>query len=939
MKYLKLILLISFTTLAQAQLKFPKDLTTEYLADVPLVDVLKPRIGWTNKAFNYERGQNQTAYEVRVSDSFDKLSNGNLWQSGKIISEEHQRVEYQGKTLKSRQECWWQVRVWDKDDKVSGWSKPAHWRMGLLNAKDWQAKWIGAPWQSEEAIPKPSGGPQNKTEILPPPAPLLRKAFTIHKEIKSAVVFTTGLGYFEFYANGEKIGYDVLIPNQTNYGKRPDLEKAYIAVPDKFSDYKVMYLAYDITANLKQGKNAIGGILGNGFYNDPKFWTASYGSPRFLAQLHISYRDGTEEVIVSDETWKAEKSPILMDLVYDGEIYDAGKEIKNWSETNYNDSNWQNVVLRKAPFGRLVAHTAETDKVTKQYAPTKIEKLGDGHYKVDFPEEISGWLRLKDVKGPAGQKVHITFNGNLYSGENTYIFKGEGFENYAPRFNWFVFSGVEITGWPGELKPEHLIAEAVNTDLKEKAVFDSSNELLNEIHKIWKRSQLDNTHGGIASDCPHRERSGYTGDAQVTCNTVMQNYDARAFYQKWVTDMRDAQIPETGYVPNGAPWQPGCGGGVAWGAAIHVIPWEFYQQYGAKDMLSDNYEAMKGYVKYMQTWLTTEGIMHSQRTGQDGKPLKWWNLGDWAGICEDCLPPDELVHSFYYWLGNDITSKTAAVLGKNKDAKMYAELAESAKNAFQKKFYQANPGTYGKYGANIFALKMGVPESQKLNVIKSLKKDIAEAKGHFDTGIFGTRYFFEILSENGMSELAYNAITKTSEPSFGNWVALGSTTTREHWSETGSYNHPMFGGGLSWLYTHLAGMQMDENEPGYKHIIFKPEFWKEESFINFERETPQGMAKINFTSDIAEEIVGSYENGKVTKGKFGWLNYIIEVPVGSHATIYPPIANPILVMESDIYPRNNHPDVEYVGNENGPIYRVKSGSYEFKYKYFFPLNP
>lgn len=907
-----LFLFLTTFSIVQAQLKVDK-LTCEYLANPRVIDQKQPRLAWINASKNKVRGQKQTAYQIRVASSQNGLSSPDLWDSQKVNSEINNRIVYQGKVLKSRQECWWQVRTWDKDGVAGEWSEPAFWRMGLLEKSDWQAKWIGAPWQGEAAIPKPGGGPQKKTEILPPPAPLLRKSFDIKKEVAKAVVFTTGLGYFELYANGKKVGNDVLVPNQTNYGKRPALNNAYIAVPDEFAAYKVMYLTYDITSSLKQGKNAIGGILGNGFYNAPRFWTASYGSPRFLAQLHVTYTDGTEEVIVTDETWKAAKSPILVDLVYDGEVYDARKEISDWSNAGFNDEAWQHAILRDAPYGDLVAHTAETDKVTKQYTPTNIQKLGKGHYKVDFPEEISGWLKLVNVKGPAGQKVHITFNGNLYSGENTYIFKGEGLEQYAPRFNWFVFSGVEITNWPGELKAENLLAEAVNTDLQEKATFETSNDLFNQIHKIWKRSQLDNTHGGIASDCPHRERSGYTGDAQVTCNTVMHNYDAQAFYQKWVTDMRDAQIPETGYVPNGAPWQPGCGGGVAWGAAINIIPWEFYKQYGAKDMLVDNYEAMKGYVRYMNTWQTPEGTMFSQREGHDGKPLKWWNLGEWAGVCNDCLPPDELVHTFYMWLCNDITAKTADVLGQSKEAALYRKQAEEVKTAFQEKFYNTETKSFGKYGANIFALKMNLPANIKAAVLTSLKNDIEENDGHFDTGIFGTRYFFEVLSENGLSEMAYDALNKTTEPSFGRWVELGSTTSREHWSEKGSHNHPMFGGGLAWFYTNLAGMQTDENEPGYKHIIFKPEIDNDLQFANYATQTPYGEAAIRWEK-ISDDI----------------LSVFIEVPVGSQATLYAPYSEITKVLEGGKSYKKSKGVKKSRGKKN-VSFRLKSGTYSFDF--------
>ncbi|WP_055143954.1 family 78 glycoside hydrolase catalytic domain [Jiulongibacter sediminis] len=911
MKKIAFLLLCSLSpVLLVAQLQAPKDLRTEYLTGTPLIDIEQPRLGWINEAQGNEKGQKQTAYEIRVSETQENLMTGNVWSTGKVLSSQNQRVEYRGKTLKSTQQYWWQVRTWDKKDKVSEWSAPTSWRMGLLEPNEWKAVWIGAPWQGEDAIPKPPGGPQERTKILPPPAPYLRKGFDVNKPIQSAVVFTTGLGYFEFYVNGELVSDDKLVPNQTNYSKRPGLEKNYIGVPDKFEAYKVFYLAYDLTDHLKSGKNAIGAILGNGFYNAPKFWTQSYGSPRFIAQLQITYDDGTTETIISDSSWKAEKSPILMDLVYDGEIYDARKAIPDWASADFDDRQWQKVIERKAPFGELRAHTAEPDKVTKTYQPTAIEKLGNGHYKVQFPEEISGWVRLNNVEGPAGQKVHITFNGNLYSGENTYYFAGKGKENYAPRFNWFVFSGIEITGWPGELKPEMLTAEAVNTDVKENAFFETSNPLFNQINDIWKRSQMDNMHGGIASDCPHRERSGYTGDGQVACPTVMHNFDARAFYQKWVSDMREARIPETGYVPNGAPWQPGCGGGVAWGAAINIIPWEYYLQYGDHRMLSDNYDAMKGYLDYMETWITKEGIMYSQREGQDGKPLKWWNLGDWAGICTDCLPDDALVHTFYYWYSLDITVKVASILDHPEEALEMRTRAIELKNAFHRYFYDEETMSYGDYGSNIFALKMGVPADRYSKVKQALIEEIERNNGHLNTAIFGTRFFFEVLAENGLNHLAYEAMNKRTEPGFGHWIELGGTTSREHWDESGSHNHPMFGGGLVWLYRNLAGLNFDESKPGYEHLIFKPLPAGDLQYARYETETPFGTAGIHWEKD-----------DKILKTK-------LTIPVGSNATFYPP--------EGDF----NSISVDGHRSDRSEGIEMKNGTFELQSGvYNFSFNP
>ncbi|MFC2126609.1 family 78 glycoside hydrolase catalytic domain, partial [Bacteroidota bacterium] len=826
-----------------------------------------------------------------------------------VLSDQSTRVEYGGTTLSSRQDCWWQVRVWDRDGNISGWSKAAYWRMGLLKPSDWQAKWIGAPWQGEEALPKQPGGPDALPIEYPPPAPLMRKEFVIDKEVSKAVAFVTGLGYFELYLNGEKVRDDVLVPNQTNYGKRPDLVKQNIALPDNFREYKVMYLAYDLKDQLVQGGNTVGCILGNGFYNAPKYWADSYGSPRFIGQIHITYADGTEDVIISDESWKASKSAILMDLVYHGEHYDARLEQPGWCKSGFNDENWDNVSLRKAPYGKLIAHTAHPDRITKRIEPVSIEKMEDGKYKVDFGLEISGWLRLNNVEGPTGQKVEFKYLSNSYSGDNSYIFKGEGPENYAARFNWFVFSAVEITNWPGEPKPEQFTAEAVNTYIDESAVFETSNQLFNDINKIWKRSQQDNMHGGIASDCPHRERAPYTGDGQVACVTVMHNFDAKNFYHKWIQDILGAQNEETGYVPNGAPWESGCGGGVAWGAAMNIMPWEFYLHYGSVDMLEDNYEGMKGYIRYMQTWVDEEGIMYSQAPGRDGKPLRWLNLGEWSAPGETV--PDHLVHTFYFWRCTDLTAKAAKVLGKKEDAEKYAALAEHTWKAFHNKYFDEENGTYGKSGGNVLALRMGVPEEQYDRVVSALRKNMEENDGHLDTGIFGTQFLFEILSEHGMHDLAYEAMNKRTFPSYGNWLELGATTTREGWGTRGSHNHPMFGGGLVWLYRKLAGMSADPEQPGYKHIIFRPQPVDDLSYTTYTNVTPYGKAGIMWKNDGGKFVMD------------------VTVPVGSTGTVHVPASDMGNVTESGTSADKAKGVIFKNIKEGYAVYSVGSGEYSF----------
>lgn len=919
-RFISVLFLLSIINLVQSAIK-PVRLTCEYLNNPAVIDVRNPRLSWINLPDDNERGQYQTAWEIRVAGSRENLLNdkADLWRSGKVVSDQSVNVVYAGKPLVSRQECWWQVRVWDRKGKVSDWSEPAFWGMGLLEPYDWKAKWIGAPWQGENALERPRSpkspgqsvspfiSPEDK---IPPPAPMLRKTLTLQKRIKSAKAYVTGLGYFELYVNGKKAGNDVLVPNVTLYGKRNDVGPIGIMTGNNFREYRVMYLFYDITGQLQEGENAVGVILGNGFYNPASYWCEGYGTPRFLGQIHVTYEDGTEEIIISDTSWKASKSPIIMDLVYDGEHYDARREQPGWNMPGFDDSGWENAVLRRAPEGKLVAHMSPTDKVMEIIPPVRIEKTADDTYRVDFGQEISGWLHLYDINGKAGQRIDIKYLCESHVGENSYTLKGGGPESYAARFTWFVFREVEIKGWPGELGSNNVKAEAVYTEVETTGKFECSNPLFNQINRIWWRSQTDNMHGGYASDCPHRERSPYTGDGQVACVTVMHNFDAKAFYSKWIQDIYGAQNLDNGYVPNGAPWQPGCGGGVAWGAAISIMPWEFYIHYGDTGILRNNFEGMKGYVKYMLTWTDSDGIMFSQAPDKD-KPNRWINLGEWIAPVK--LPPDNMVHTFYLWRCADITAKTAKVLGKEKDFEYYGSLADQTRKAFQKKFFDEKSGSYGPYGGNVFALRMGVPEDQKNRVIEALKEDIRKNDDHLDTGIFGTQFLFEVLTDNGLHELAYKIMNQRTQPSYGWWIEQGATTTWEQWDGRGSRNHPMFGGGIVWFYRKLAGMNADAENPGYRHIIIKPHTEGELIYASYSNLTPYGPASVRWVKDSDR------------------LTLDVKIPVNSISTVYYPVSEDVRKIIVNGRKKPDRRLVTYLGREDGfAVYKIKSGNYRFE---------
>lgn len=907
----------------------PVDLRCEYMENPRAVDVASPSLSWVNAPAKGAKGAAQTAYMIEVASSRDALEKGSadLWKSGKVESPSSVRIPYSGDALTSGQDCWWRVKVWDENGKESSWSSPAYWGMGILDKNLWAAEWIGAPWQGEETYKKvelekpfnlppgmsmeaflkivqmymdhpssrgdimrqngagegrPAGGaaqqqPQDPAwemartrvpEIVQTPAPLLRKTFTVGPDVESAKAFVVGLGYFEFYFNGEKIGNEVLMPNQTNYSERPIVGQYGPTNDHIFRNYRILYTAFDLTDKVVEGKNAAGAILGEGFYNATGTYQIPFGSSRFLCQIQIRYKDGSTQIVCSDGSWKAKASPILVNGVFEGEVYDASKEDPQWATAQYDDSSWENVALRKTPTGELTAHTSPGDVVYDTLSPVSVRKNEDGSFEVDFGAEITGWVRFRGVEAQKGDTLKVTYTNDQLTSTNLYIFGDEKMTDYAPRFTWFTFSKVNVSG-VDKLDPGMMTAEWVCTNLPKVASFSSSETLLGQINDIWKRSQLDNIHGGVPSDCPHRERSGYTGDGLLSASAVMENFDAAAFYRKWIRDIADCQNTETGHVPNVAPTNNGAGG-IGWGAAICVVPWEHYIHYGDKDILEDNYFAMKEYVRYMCSLMGEDGVIDSTKDPDAAANVGiMGSLGDWCPPYEN--PDRVLVHQFYFWKCASICAKTAALMGNDEEAKTYSSMAQQLREALIKRFYKEDEGTFGPFGANVFALEMGLPAEMAAKVAESLRKEIVdEHDGHIITGIFGTRYLFKVLSDNGMSDVALGALLKTDFPSFGHWIEQGATTTWENWNGSGSHNHPMFGGGLTWLYNYMAGIRPDENDPGYRHIIITP-----------------AQISGDYTADYSYDSIYGKVSSSVRSGG-DTFSVQVTIPVGCDATLIMP---------------------------------------------------
>lgn len=855
-KTLMLPMALLFTTAAKAQLKVT-DLRVEHMNNPTVVDETVPRFSWINEAMNEkERGKRQTAYQIGVATSEAKAKAGDfdMWDTDKQISSESVLIPYLGQPLKSGKDYYWCVRTWDEDGKVSKWSQVATWGMGLLKPTDWKAQWI-----------KPAKTTTN--------APMLRRTFYIGRKVKQAKVFICGLGFHQLYMNGKRVGNDELVPNISNYSYRSDLHTHAIALNDEFEGYRVLYMSYDATDLLKSGNNAIGVLLGHGWAKPDKHIASHFTDPCLRCQINIEYTDGTNEVVApTDNSWKVKNSAIHYNGLFQGELYDARYETPDWASTTCDESSWEQAVAIDGPTGEMSAMTSPADKIMEVLKPVEFKRREDGRYEVDFGVEISGWIRLKDITAKSGDTIRIDYECESPQGIQRYVCNGSGKESYAPHFTWFVFRKAYISGIE-QLTPSNLQAEAVNSDVAENAVFECSNPLFNQILTIWKRSQKDNMHGSIASDCPHRERLPYTGDGQGACGIVMEHFDAAAFYAKWIRDVRDAQNRNDGYVPNSAPWQPGAGGGVAWGAAMNVMPWEFYLNYGDKLLLERCYEPMKRQLQYMTTWMTPQGVMFQQRASVGQKvPMYWLNLGDWCPPDHSKIANESLVHTFYLWHCADITSRAAKALGHTEDAVKYAQMAEEIRMAFDRTFFVEETQSCGPNGDNIFALSMGLGAEHQALLINTVRKEIAEGtKGHVNVGFIGAKYFFEALARHGMNDLAYEAMNKTDFPSYGHWITQGATTTWEQWDGGNSRNHPMMGSGLTWFSRNLAGVQYDETKPGYRHIIIRPQVPEQMDFVSYSKQTPYGK--------VSSEL----------RRKNGQTTVTVTIPVSSTATLVLPI--------------------------------------------------
>jgi alpha-L-rhamnosidase len=893
----------------------------EYRENPLGIDTPHPRLSWILRSSR--RGEMQTAYEIIASSSAEKIARGeaDLWNSGKVPSASSIHVIYEGKPLISGQRVWWKVRAWDATGEVSPWSEAAWFEMALLTPADWHAQWIQR---------KSSGLAPAAQAFDDHPAPLLRKEFTLDNEIARARVSISGLGYYELRLNGERVGDHVLDPGWTSYARR------------------VLYSTYDVTSQLRAGRNALGITLGNGWFNPLPLAlfgrfklgdTLTTGEPRAILQLVVEFRDGSTQTIVSDETWRVSDGPIRRNSVYLGESYDARCEQAGWDRAGFDDSRWEPAVGARAPvLGPLCAQDAPPIRVTRLLHPIQLTEPQPGVYIFDFGQNFAGWARLH-VQGPAGTRVRLRYGELLYpdgtlngmtavagqikeggkdyryggAGQpatafqlDEYILGGLGPEVYTPRFTFHGFRYVEVTGFPGRPTLDALEGLRLNSDVMPVGSFACSNERFNRIQQMVLWTELANLFS-VQSDCPHREKLGYGGDIVAASEMAMLNFDMARFYAKTTQDFIDAARPNGGFTEI-APFvgisDEGLGdqaGPVGWGTVQPLLLWQLRQYYGEQRLAQEQYDATKRWIALL-----------------DGKAREDI-LDNGISDHESLVPkPRALTGTAFYFLNVDLFARLARALGHARDAAHAEADAARIKAAFNRRFLAPGPGRYdtGTQACQAFALQFGlVPIEEQSRALDFLFVDIAAHQGHLTTGIFGTKYLLNTVTDAGRADVAYGIVNQPTFPGWGYMLERGATTLWEHWEfsdDTYSHNHPMFGSVSEWFYKALAGIQPAPDALGFDKIIIRPQPVGDLTWVKASYDSVRGR------------IASAWEKTN------GGLHLRVTIPANATALVHVPTTEGGRITESG-RSAVKAPGVTFLHMDgNAAVFAIGSGDYDFR---------
>ncbi|MFN8334424.1 MAG: family 78 glycoside hydrolase catalytic domain [Cyclobacteriaceae bacterium] len=840
---------ITSNTFGQRSVARLIDLRCEHLVNPIGIDSNSPRFSW--RMVDDRIGAGQTAYRIQLAPDSLALTNGQVLWDTQWIQSDKNLIAYAGESLKPFTKYFWQVTIADHSGAFSS-PVAATFETGMMNSINWRGAWIS-----------------DGTNIETKAAPYFRKEAKFTKAIKSARAYIAVAGLYELSINGRKVGNHRLDPMYTRFDKR------------------TLYVTHDITGLLKSGINAFGVVLGNGWYNHQS--TAVWGfhhatwrnRPSFCMDVRITYEDGSVETIVTDKTWKTSHGSIVFNSIYTGDHQDLRKEQIGWNEPGFNDGNWKSVVYRQAPSGNITAQVMEPIRSVEKFDVKKINRLNDSTYVFDFGRNFSG-ITTFTIDAKAGTVFKLQHGERLYPNGHidmsnidehyrptgsddpfqTDIYTTrEGKQTFEPKFNYKGFQYVEITcNQPVTLTKENLTGYFMHSDVHPIGRISTSNPVMNSIWSATNNSYLSNLFG-YPTDCPQREKNGWTGDAHIASETGLYNFDAITVYEKWLADHRDEQQPN-GVLPSIIPthgWGYEWGNGPDWTSSIAIIPWNLYLFYGDEKALRDSYQNIKRYVDHI-TEISPSGLTS-------------WGLGDWVPVKSKA--PVELTSTCYYYADVMILAKAAKLFGKTEDYKFYSELANKIKRAFNEKYFYPATNLYGDGHQTELSVPLFwglVPHEVKASVAANLARQVEADNFHLDVGLLGQKAILNALSENGYGLTAYRIAAQETYPSWGWWIKNGATTLYENWNIDAtrdlSLNHIMFGEIGAWMFKGIGGIYPDENGAGFKNILLKPNFVTD----SFEatHDSPYGT------------IVSSWTR---TKGR---LQYTAVIPPNASATFYVP---------------------------------------------------
>jgi alpha-L-rhamnosidase len=903
------------------------------------------------------RNRKQTAYRIIVSTDKETLQSmvGDEWDTGKVSSSQSTHIPYEGNALKSNKDYFWSVQIWDESDQTQGFGEPAHFCTALLHPSDWKSQWIGMGAETEPVFDPYSVSQddgtglqlqENAFEKLDPRlrdfepdmrAPMLRTTFSLDKGVKRAKCFICGLGLFELRLNGQKVGADVLSTPRTDFRKR------------------VYYTTYDVSDDLQVGDNAIGVLLGNGWYNAQKkywHWQAPwFGSPRFLFQLEIEHTDGSLTRVCSDESWRGDWSPIRLNCIYDGEDYDARLEQPGWDTYSFDDLRWEPVRIVSSPGGKLVSLNHEPNQIAKRFAPVSMANPQDGVYVFDMGTIMTGWVSLHIPHGLKGETVSLRYAellrddgmidtrtaGNARQADH-YAMKGATDERYEPRFTYHGFRYVEVCGFPGTPEIESIEGCFVYNQTHEKGTFDCSHSLINKIHACTLQSQRCNMQMGVPTDDTQREeRLGWCGDAWSYAHESFYNFDVPRFWEKWIADFYDQQN-EAGLVGYITPL-PGFGEDLVWSAAFVLIPWWHYIHYGDKRILQNSYPYLKKYMAYLESvgrkelpsfghkspaaFLFPKCSLDKRRPSKEEHGYLQHSLfGDHlatheggSGMGKD--QPRSMATAFYH-MDALVMSRIASVLGFHDDANRYTQLAVRIQQAFHSAFYGEDCGYYdvGCQSAQALALCFDlVPQELAARLRGYFCSSVNFRQRRITSGYAGTKWVIQALADAGRPDVIWSRATATDYPSWGYMLHDDKTTITENWQGEASQCHTTLGAAIDeWFYWGLAGIRPNADAPGFQQIDIKPYFPKDLHWAKAEVQTLHGVIASEWKHD--EKLV----------------SLSIRVPANCTANVMIPCEDLQAIDESGINILA-HVDMSTEVRKGRCVVHIGSGNYTFAFPF------